>query len=50
MPKVNGLDLLKAIKSARPRLPVIIMTAYDRKNLYGLLKKYGLKVTEEAEV
>lgn len=28
MPKVNGMDLLKAIKAAHPRLPVVIMTAY----------------------
>jgi two-component system nitrogen regulation response regulator GlnG len=29
MPGENGVDLLKAIKAVRPRLPVIIMTAYS---------------------
>lgn len=29
MPGMSGLDLLKAIKHARPALPVFMITAYD---------------------
>ena len=29
MPKMNGLDLLKEIKKARPGLPVMIVTGYQ---------------------
>ncbi len=28
MPKIQGLDILKAIKNAHPRLPVIMVTGY----------------------
>ena len=29
MPTMNGIDLLKAIKSSQPNLPVLIITGYD---------------------
>lgn len=29
MPKMNGLKLLKSLKSLRPELPVVLMTGYD---------------------
>ncbi len=41
MPGMSGLDLLRAIKTARPELPVFMITAYDDKSTYDEAMENG---------
>jgi DNA-binding response OmpR family regulator len=48
MPKMNGLLLLKAIKSARPTFPVILMTGFEltKKEISSLPYKADAYITK----
>jgi CheY-like chemotaxis protein len=41
MPEMNGIELLKEIKSRYPELKVIMITAYGDETNFDLAKKFG---------
>ena len=41
MPVMNGLELLREIKTRRPDLPVMMVTAYGDDERRGLASEYG---------
>lgn len=41
MPGMNGLELLRIIKSQSPTMKVFIITAYEDENNYQTAQKYG---------
>ncbi|MDO8580123.1 MAG: response regulator [Candidatus Omnitrophota bacterium] len=41
MPKINGLDVLKAVKERRPDLPVIMVTGYRSVDTAGEATRLG---------
>jgi CheY-like chemotaxis protein len=41
MPRVDGLEALQAIKARRPELPIIMVTAYARRDTFEQAKRQG---------
>lgn len=43
MPEVDGLDAARAIKSATPGIPILILTMHNTKEMIGEVKRIGLQ-------
>ncbi len=40
MPEINGIELLKQLRSNKEDLPVILMTGFNPNEAYDVIKKY----------
>ncbi len=43
LPKMNGVEVLKKIKEKKPKVPIIMMTAYSNKEYLDMAQKLGAK-------